>query len=67
MTNAFAKFRQKIVDVRPNEWRAMWLAFVFNFVVLAGYYVLRPIRDEIGAEQRRGNICRGCTPSPFSA
>ncbi len=39
----------KIVDVRPNEWRALWLAFLFFFVVLAGYYVIRPIRDNIGA------------------
>jgi ATP:ADP antiporter, AAA family len=40
----------KIVDVQPNELRALWLAFVFNFVVLGGYYVIRPIRDNIGAE-----------------
>ncbi|HEX4706574.1 MAG TPA: MFS transporter [Candidatus Udaeobacter sp.] len=39
----------KIVDVRPNEVRALWLSFVFFFVVLAGYYVIRPIRDNIGA------------------
>jgi AAA family ATP:ADP antiporter len=39
----------KIVDVKPEEIRALWLAFVFNFVVLGGYYVIRPIRDEIGA------------------
>src|SRR5260370_837644 len=39
----------KIVDVKPNEIRALWLSFVFFFVVLAGYYVIRPIRDNIGA------------------
>ncbi len=39
----------KIVDVRANEVRAMWLGFTFFFVVLAGYYVIRPIRDNIGA------------------
>jgi AAA family ATP:ADP antiporter len=27
----------------------MWLAFIFHFIVLGSYYVLRPIRDEIGA------------------
>src|SRR5689334_3060824 len=42
---------QKIVDVKPNELRALWLGLVFFFVVLAGYYVLRPIRDNIGAQQ----------------
>src|SRR3954452_13366646 len=54
--NLSAKLRQKIVDVRPNEWGAMWLAFIFNFVVLAGYYVLRPIRDEIGATSGVENL-----------
>jgi AAA family ATP:ADP antiporter len=39
----------KIVDVKPEETRALWLSFVFFFVVLAGYYVIRPIRDNIGA------------------
>ena len=43
------KFFAKIVDVKPDELRALWLAFVFNFVVLGGYYVVKPIRDDIGA------------------
>lgn len=34
----------------------MWLAFVFNFVVLAGYYILRPIREEIGASSGVENL-----------
>jgi AAA family ATP:ADP antiporter len=41
----------KIVDVKPNEVRALWLGFTLFFVVLAGYYVIRPIRDNIGATQ----------------
>src|SRR5438128_8768294 len=41
----------KIVDVKPEEIRALWLGFIFFFVVLAGYYVIRPIRDNIGATQ----------------
>jgi AAA family ATP:ADP antiporter len=43
------KLLSKIVDVKPDEIRALWLSFVFFFVVLAGYYVIRPIRDNIGA------------------
>jgi AAA family ATP:ADP antiporter len=39
----------KIVDARPDEWRALGLGFVFNFVVLGSYYVVKPIRDDIGA------------------
>jgi AAA family ATP:ADP antiporter len=41
----------RIVDVKPEELRALWLGFFFFFVVLAGYYVIRPIRDNIGATQ----------------
>ncbi|MEP6809300.1 MAG: MFS transporter [Chthoniobacterales bacterium] len=44
-----ANLRRRLVDVRPGEARALWLGFVFHFAVLAGYYVIRPIRDEIGA------------------
>lgn len=44
------KVFEKFVDVRPEEIRALWSGFVFNFLVLGGYYVIRPIRDEIGAE-----------------
>jgi AAA family ATP:ADP antiporter len=43
------KILQRIVDVKPGEWRALWLGFVFNFVVLGSYYVVKPIRDDIGA------------------
>ncbi len=49
MRTFFSNLCNRVVDVRAEEVRAMWLAFVFNFVVLGGYYVIRPIRDEIGA------------------
>src|SRR6202158_4255660 len=39
----------KIVDVRPNEIRALWLGFAFHFLILTGYYITKPIRDSIGA------------------
>src|SRR6185312_13661323 len=38
-----------VVDVRPNEIRALWLGFLFFFLILAGYYITKPIRDSIGA------------------
>jgi ATP:ADP antiporter, AAA family len=47
---------RKIVDVRDEEVRALVLAFIFNFVVLGGYYVIRPIRDEIGADRGVENL-----------
>jgi AAA family ATP:ADP antiporter len=45
------KLFAKVVDLKPNEVRGLWLGFSFFFVVLAGYYVIRPIRDNIGAQQ----------------
>jgi AAA family ATP:ADP antiporter len=39
----------KIVDVKPNELRALWLGFFFHFLILTGYYITKPIRDSIGA------------------
>src|SRR5207253_10040704 len=42
----------KIVDVKPNEIRALWLGFFFHFLILTGYYIMRPIRDSIAAGNR---------------
>lgn len=39
---------QKVVDVRRGEVTAMFLACGYFFFVLSSYYVLRPIRDEMG-------------------
>lgn len=47
---------RRIVDVKPEELRALGLAFIFNFVVLGSYYVVRPIRDNIGAEGGLENL-----------
>lgn len=47
--NRARKLLQKAVDVRPGEVRALLLACAFNFIILASYYVVRPIRDDIGA------------------
>ena len=35
----------KVADVRPYEVRALILAFLCNFVLMASYYLLRPVRD----------------------
>jgi len=42
--------------MKPEERRALGVAFVFHFIVLASYYVLRPIRDEIGAAGGLDNL-----------
>ena len=38
----------KAVDVRPGEMRALLWAFAYFFFLLGAYYVLRPVRDEMG-------------------
>jgi AAA family ATP:ADP antiporter len=50
------KLLTKIVDVKPEEIRALWLGFVFNFLVLGSYYVIKPVRDDIGAHNGVQNL-----------
>ena len=38
----------RVVDVRPEELRALGWSLLYVFAVLSAYYVLRPIRDEMG-------------------
>lgn len=38
----------RVVKVRPDEVRALCWSFAYFFCLLAAYYVLRPLRDEMG-------------------
>jgi AAA family ATP:ADP antiporter len=38
----------RVVAVRPAELEALLWSFAYFFCLLAGYYVLRPLRDEMG-------------------
>jgi AAA family ATP:ADP antiporter len=38
----------RAVEVRPVELKALLWSFAYFFCLLAGYYVLRPLRDEMG-------------------
>jgi len=40
----------RLTRARPHELRASLWAFAFFFALLAGYYVLRPIRDEMAVQ-----------------
>src|SRR5206468_10368390 len=46
------KLFSKIVDVKPGEVRALFLGFLFHFLILTGYYIMRPIRDSIAGGQK---------------
>jgi ATP:ADP antiporter, AAA family len=39
---------RRMVAVQPGEVRALLWSFAYFFSLLAGYYVLRPLRDEMG-------------------
>ena len=39
---------RRVVDVRPEERRALGWSFLYFFCLLTAYYILRPIRDERG-------------------
>jgi AAA family ATP:ADP antiporter len=39
---------ERSVNVRPEEVRALLWAFVYFFCLLSAYYILRPLRDEMG-------------------
>ena len=44
----FHRWLSRVVAVRPDEMRALLWSFAYFFCLLAGYYVLRPLRDEMG-------------------
>jgi AAA family ATP:ADP antiporter len=39
---------RRLIDVRPDERRALAWSWLYIFSVLSSYYVIRPIRDEMG-------------------
>lgn len=51
----FAKLFAKLVPVRPGEAAPTLLATAYGFCILFAFYLLRPVRDEIGAADR-GNL-----------
>ena len=52
MRATLSAIQSRIVDVKPQEIRALWLGFAFHFLILTGYYIMRPIRDSIAAGNR---------------
>jgi AAA family ATP:ADP antiporter len=42
-------FVRPFVDVRPGELWALVLSFAYFFFILAGYFILRPLREVVGS------------------
>ncbi len=55
-TSARASWLQRLVDVRPNELAAVAWSWLFFFAVLSAYYVIRPIRDDMGVAGGVANL-----------
>ena len=47
-SNLLHRILSRVVDVQPHEVRALLWSFAYFFCVLAAYYILRPVRDEMG-------------------
>jgi len=39
----------KRIDVQRHEWSALVVSFLYFFCVLAAYYIIRPVRDQLSA------------------
>ncbi len=48
--------KPKLIPVEAGEWRRVIYSFCFFAFLLAGYYVLRPVRDEMGIQGGLKNI-----------
>lgn len=60
--SAAARLLERAVAVRPGERAALGWSFAYFFAVLCGYYLLRPVREEMGI---RGGV--GQLPWAFTA
>jgi len=47
---------KRIVDVRDDEVAALVISFFYFFALMAGYFILRPIREQIGAQIGARNL-----------
>lgn len=39
---------KQLMAVERSEWRPLWWSFSYFFALLCGYYIIRPMRDEMG-------------------
>jgi AAA family ATP:ADP antiporter len=59
-SNPLLKFRKfmidKVLDVKPHEFKAVGWSLGYFFCVLASYYILRPIRESLAVGGGPGMI-----------
>jgi AAA family ATP:ADP antiporter len=42
------RFLRRLIEVEPDELRALGWSWLYIFSILSSYYIIRPIRDEMG-------------------
>lgn len=47
---------RRVIDVRPEEVRVLFWCWLYIFAVLSSYYIMRPIRDEMGVAGGVNNL-----------
>jgi len=50
------RFLNKIIDVRPSEVPALAWSWLYIFSLLSSYYIMRPIRDQMGVAGGVNNL-----------
>lgn len=50
MKTYLTKFLTKSTDIKSNEIKAVTLSFIFVFILMSAYYVLRPVRDAMASD-----------------
>ncbi len=46
----FARIMKGASSIEPNELRATFVSFAFVFILMAAYYILRPVRDAMASD-----------------
>lgn len=47
-TGGLSGLLARVVSVKPDELRALFASFAMFFALLAAYYIIRPVRDDMG-------------------
>ncbi len=52
----FYRVLRRVIDVRPEEVATLFWCWLYIFAVLSSYYIMRPIRDEMGVAGGVNNL-----------
>ncbi len=52
----FYRLLRRVIDIRPEEVAVLFWCWLYIFAVLSSYYIMRPIRDEMGVAGGVNNL-----------